>query len=501
MAERSELSVLFVTSELYPFIKTGGLGDVSFSLPVALQGLGADIRILIPGYRSLLKQIRGKKRLAALPASAGSFPQARVIESRVPDTDVALWMIDCPPLYDLDGGPYQDAAGRDWPNNYLRFGLLGYAAAVLGSECSPLKWRPDIVHCNDWQAALAPAYLHFAAQAKAATVQTIHNLAFQGIFTQPTLQRLALPPESFNVNGAEYFGGISFLKAGLYYADRLTTVSPTYAREIQREPLGMGLQGLLATRRDDLVGILNGIDTSIWDPRTDPYLANHYDPQQPGQKAANKARLQQLMELEPRAERPLLGVVSRLTHQKGVDVLVASIPALMRLPAQLVLLGSGDGPNESALQALARTYSGQFAVRIGFDESVAHLITAGADLFLMPSRFEPCGLNQMYSQRYGTPPVVHATGGLVDSVTDCDAASLSDATATGFKFNDITAAGLVGAVERAVQQFHDQQAWRNIQRNGMLRDFSWEQSAKGYLDVYRELVEEKDEGATMKAQR
>jgi starch synthase len=325
-------------------------------------------------------------------------------------------------------------------------------------------------------------------------VQTIHNLAFQGIFAQPTLQQLGLPPESFNINGTEYFGGISFLKAGLYYADRLTTVSPTYAREIQREPLGMGLQGLLATRRDDLVGILNGIDTAIWDPRTDPHLASRYDPQQPAQKAANKAQLQRIMGLEQSAQIPLLGVVSRLTHQKGVDVLVASIPALMRLPAQLALLGNGDGPNEAALKALATTFSGQFGVRIGFNESVAHLITAGADVFLMPSRFEPCGLNQMYSQRYGTPPVVHATGGLVDSVTDCDAESLDDGTATGFKFDDMTSADLVAAVERAVRQFRDQQAWRSIQRNGMLRDFSWEQSAKRYLAVYRSLVKAKDEG-------
>jgi starch synthase len=490
MPPPSKLTVLFVTSELYPLVKTGGLGDVSAGLPAALAELGVDIRILIPGYRTFLKQLKSKRRVAlsSFSAAPSYFPDYQLLSSKVPDTGVPLLVIDSPPLYDVEGGPYQDSSGRDWPLNHMRFGLLSYVAAILGSERSPLRWRADLIHCNDWQAGLAPAYLHFTPGAKAVTVQTIHNLAFQGIFPTATLPWLGLPPESFNVNGIEYYGNVSFLKAGLFYADYITTVSPTYAQEIQQDALGMGLQGLLATRRHELFGILNGIDTALWNPRTDSHLTRQYDSSELVGKAPNKAALQQRMKLKQDPDIPLLGIVTRLTEQKGIDLLIEALPHLLTLPAQVVVLGSGDGAHERALTTLASTYPDAVSVHIGFDEILAHLITAGCDIFLMPSRFEPCGLNQMYSQRYGTPPLVHATGGLADSVTDATPSTLNDATATGFQFKVMHAADFFSTVQRAVQLYRSKPAWQAIQRSAMERDFGWGQSAQRYLSVYHSLV-------------
>ena len=480
--------VLFVTSELYPLVKTGGLGDVSAGLPAALRARGVDVRILIPGYSQVLDGVRAKRAIAWISPAVGSFPDARLLSGRAPDTDVPLLIVDCPALYLREGGPYQDRDGQDWPSNYMRFGLLCYLAAQLGTEQRPIAWRPDLVHCNDWQAGLAPTYLHFASQPKAASVQTIHNLGFQGIFPAHTLALLGLPAESFNMNGVEYYGSVSFLKAGLFYADRITTVSPTYAAEIQTEPLGMGLQGLLATRSPDLIGVLNGIDTAGWDPAHDTLIARQYSSISLPDKSANKLALQSRFGLRAGAEIPLLGSIGRLTAQKGIDLLLEIAPRLLYLPAQLVLLGTGDSEYERALQALAAEAPHSIAVTIGFDEELAHLITAGSDMFLMPSRFEPCGLNQMYSQRYGTPPVAHATGGLVDSITDCNAATLQAGTASGFLFTSAQAGAFYAAVVRAMVAFRDQSVWQQVQRNAMQRDFSWGSSAKAYLSVYQSLT-------------
>ncbi|MGE5027937.1 MAG: glycogen synthase GlgA, partial [Betaproteobacteria bacterium] len=347
--------------------------------------------------------------------------------------------------------------------------------AILGSDAPPLSFRPDIVHCNDWQSALAPALLHYAPGKKAKTVMTIHNLAFQGIFPAETFDQSGLPPESFNMEGVEYYGNFSFLKAGLYYADHITTVSPTYAREIQREPLGFGMQGLLAKRRANLTGIVNGIDTHDWNPAVDPHLAQNYDAATLTGKAANKRALQERMGLAPDPDVPLLGVISRITHQKGVDLLLEIAPRLLAEPAQIVLLGTGDAELENGFRRLALAHPGKTGIMIGFDEGLSHLIEAGADLFLMPSRFEPCGLNQMYSQRYGTPPVVHATGGLADTVAD---------GVSGFLFEPMTAEGFYASVQRALAAYRDNKAWRQIQRNGMKQDFSWKKSAEDYLALY-----------------
>jgi len=486
------MKVLFVTPEYTGWIKTGGLGDVSAALPTALRELGIDARVLIPGYRGILAAV-GKARVAAsLPPWSG-FPGARLLEAQTPRGTPA-WVLDCPQYFDRDAGPYLDADGRDFADNALRFGLLGLAAARAGDGLVA-GWTPEIVHGNDWQAALAPAYLRLLLGGRAACVQTVHNLAFQGLFPAETLAPLGLPPEGYTGAGYEFFGRLSFLKAGLRYADAITTVSPTYAREIQREPLGFGLQDLLASRHDALFGIANGIDVDEWDPRRDPGIAAPYDAETLERKAQNKLALQRRLGLEPAAGVALLGVVTRLTGQKGIDLVLDAMPRLLDRPVQLAVLGTGEREYERSLAALARAHPGRIAARIGFDEPLAHLVEAGADIFLMPSRFEPCGLNQMYSQRYGTPPVVRRTGGLADTVTDCTPEALARGEATGFVFEDESADALVAAVGRALAAFADRDLWRRLQENGMRRDFSWAAAARRYAEVYERVLAPRRAGA------
>jgi starch synthase len=478
--------ILFVTSECAPWIKTGGLGDVAGALPQAVARRGIEITVLLPAYRSVRRQFEAARTLAEF-AQTPHFPEVRLLEAR-PAGQVPLWLVDCPSLYDREGGAYADEAGRDWGDNALRFGLLGRIAAELACAASPLAWRPNVVHCNDWQTGLAPAFLHFAREPLARTLLTIHNLAFQGVFEAGMVAALGLPPESFSSAGVEFYGKLSFLKAGLHYADTITTVSPTYAAEIQQEPLGMGLHGLLSARRGDLRGILNGIDAELWNPGSDPHLAARYDAGTLERKLANKRALQARLGLEPSDALPLAGVVARLTQQKGIDLLLEVAPELLGLPCQLALLGSGDRAFADRLLALAREHPGRLAACIGYDEGLAHLIEAGADFFLMPSRFEPCGMNQMYSQRYGTPPVVRSTGGLADSVIDCTAETLAAGTATGFVFREATGDALLGAAVRAARGFLDQRTWRALQRNGMARDFGWKDGAREYARLYARLA-------------
>ena len=479
------MRVLFATSEAAPLIKTGGLGDVSAALPAALQGMGVDVRMLLPGYSQVLKALPPQQIVADFPALPG-FPPARLLSGAMPD-GVPLWVIDCPELYLRGGGPYQDEHGHDWLDNAHRFGLLSKITAVLGSADSPLAWKPDVVHCSDWQTGLAPAYLHFALGA-APCVMTIHNLAFQGIFPLHTALELGLPEECLQLEGVEYYGNLSFLKAGLHYADQITTVSPSYAEEIQTEALGFNMQGLLAHRRDVLSGILNGIDTTEWNPAADPNLAQAYDAANIKGKAANKRALQKRMGLHVDPDVPLFGMVSRFTYQKGLDLVLEIAPQLMAMPAQLMLLGSGEADMQRKVLELSHRYSGQVGAYVGFDEKLSHQIEAGADIFLMPSRFEPCGLNQMYSQRYGTPPVVHATGGLIDTVVDCNAATLKRNEATGFVFDSADISGLLTAVHRAVAAYRKKKTWCALQRNGMSRDFSWGKSAAAYCNIYERLM-------------
>jgi len=486
MSAANRLAVLFVTSEVAPLIKTGGLADVAGSLPAALMHAGVDARVLVPGYKQVMEGVKSKGRLASFPA-LGDMPASQILAGKLP-SGVPLMIVDCARLYDRPGGPYQDSSGADWPDNAVRFGLLSYVGAVLSGAASPISWRPRLTHCNDWQTGLAPAYLHFMPGDKARSLMTIHNLAYQGVFPPTTGSRLGLPPSSFAPDGVEYYGNMSFLKAGLYYADHITTVSPNYGREIQQEPLGMGMQGLLAHRAGALTGILNGIDTDAWDPETDPYIHRYYNAVRLPAKQENKQALQERMGLAVDEKIPLLATIGRFTYQKGLDLLLEIAPDLVRLPAQLAVLGAGDAALQDAFQALARANAGRVAVQVGYDEGLAHQIEAGADIFLMPSRFEPCGLNQMYSQRYGTPPVVHDTGGLHDSVVDCQLVTLADKTATGFLFEPMTRDGFTVAVQRAVEAYYDKKIWRQLQKNGMARDFSWDASAQRYIALYESLV-------------
>jgi starch synthase len=481
-----KLAALFVTSEAAPLVKTGGLADVSGALPLALMHQGVDVRVLMPGYPAVMEGVKSKGRLASLPA-LGQLPASQLLVGKLTG-GVPLLIVDCPLLYQRPGGPYQDTTGKDWSDNDLRFGLLGYVAALLSSAASPIGWRPQILHANDWQAGLAPAHLRFMPSEGVRSIMTIHNMAFQGIFPATTVSRVGLPASSFAPAGVEYYGSMSFLKAGLHYADHLTTVSPTYAREIQEEPLGMGLQGLLRHRAGVLTGILNGIDTDAWDPESDPYIAKYYNAVRLPAKLDNKRALQQRLGLELNDTVPLLGTVGRFTQQKGIDVVLECARDIVKLPAQLAVLGSGDAALQDAFQQLARNHPTKIGGVVGYDESLAHQIEAGADLFLMPSRFEPCGLNQMYSQRYGTPPLVHATGGLLDSVVDTTPQTLAGKTATGFVFSPMARPSFMAALNRALAAYRDKKVWRQLQKTGMAKDFSWDASAQRYVELYESLA-------------
>jgi starch synthase len=476
--------ILFVTSEIFPLIKTGGLADISGALPLALRDGGNEVRVLVPGYPTLLQQLTGAKKLADIPHISSEAGKAILLEAKLPGTDLSLLVLDCPKLYDRAGGPYLSPEGTDWPDNVLRFGVLSQVGALLASANTPLKWHPDIVHCNDWQNALIPALLHFSKVPHAHSVLSIHNLAFQGNFGAEWVPRLGLPAASFALQGVEFHGRFSFLKAGIFYADKVTTVSRTYAEEIQTAEFGYGLEGLLHERRADLTGIVNGIG-SEWNPASDRYLSQNYDRNTLHKKAANKRELQRELGLQA-ASVPLLGLVSRLTHQKGIDLVLDCVPELLRSGVQLAVLGSGETQYEERLRELERRRPGLVSITFGYHEGLAHRMAAGSDIFLMPSRFEPCGLSQMYSMAYGTPPVVRRTGGLADTVTDTGNVSLRDGTATGFVFEHESAAGFLPAIQRALAYFQKEDTWHTIQQNGMARDFGWHTAARAYENVYRE---------------
>jgi starch synthase len=455
-------------------VKTGGLGDVSAALPRALRARDLDVRILLPGYPAVLAADPAAKELAALDVLG---QPVRLLESAHPN-GVPLIIVECARLYGRSGGPYQADDGEDWEDNALRFGVLSLVAAVLGSGDSPLEWRPDIVHCNDWPTALAPVYLRAADKPRAATLMTIHNLAFQGVFEMDEVARLGLPRDSLGMEGLEFYGRASFLKGGIVYADAVTTVSPTYAREIQTKELGFGLEGVLVQRREVLYGVLNGIDTETWNPQTDPHLNAPYGVLTLERKVANKRALKRRFGLGGGDEMPLLGMVSRITHQKGFDIVAQAIPQIANFPAHLVIVGTGDREMVERLQSVQAEHSKCVGLSLEFDEPLAHMVEGGADLFLMPSRFEPCGMNQMYSQRYGTPPVAHATGGLVDTITDGE---------NGFLIDEPAVPALIDGIGRGITAFCDPPRWKRLQANGMVRDFGWEPSARAYHLIYESI--------------
>jgi len=480
---RASLRILHAAAELYPWVKTGGLGDVLAGLPSALAAEGADVRLVLPGFAAFLDSFElteiTRLRTPFMPE------RVRIVEARLPESGIAAYLVDHPPFYDRPGNPYQAPDGSDWPDNHRRFALLSWAAAAL-AQGADANWRPDLVHCHDWHAGLAPAYLRLAGSA-VPSIFTVHNLAYGGWYPAAVFADLGLPPEFFSINGVEFYGGVSLMKAGLFYADRLTTVSPTYAREIQTPAFGWGFDGLLRGRADVLRGILNGVDPLVWSPGSDALLPQPYgvDDAAAG-KGAAKAALQRRFGLT--AERPLFGAVTRLTGQKGFDLLLAALPGLLALGASLVLLGSGDGGLEAGFAAAAQAYPGRVGVTLGYDEALSHLITAGSDAILVPSRFEPCGLTQLYALRYGALPVVRRTGGLADTVVDANALTLADGSATGFVFEEEMPDALLAAVQRAIELYGDQASWRRVMRQGMTRDFSWGAAARQYMALYRELA-------------
>jgi len=483
------MRVLFASSEVFPLIKTGGLADVSGALPVALTRAGADVRILLPGYPDALDGVGAKHDAGALGDPLGIGAEARLLSGTLPGSDIPVWLLDCPPLFDRQGGPYQDSLGRDWPDNALRFGLLSWAAALLSTEASPLRWRPRILHCHDWQTGLAPAYLRaWGTHPRPGTVFTIHNIAYQGVFPPETVARLGLLAEMYSMDGVEFWGSMSFLKAGLVYSDRLTTVSPRYAREIQTPAFGCGMEGLLAYRSGVLSGILNGADYTVWNPETDPHLPSPCRPRDAGSKAALKAALRTELGLAQTENAPLLVVVSRLTEQKGMDLLLSVLPSILSLGGQLALLGAGDRALEEAFIAAAQSHPDQVAVHIGYSEPLAHRLMAGGDMLLVPSRFEPCGLTQLYAFRYGTVPVGHATGGLADTLVDTGYDTLMTGTANAFVFEHSNAGAFQWAVERAIGLYGDPEKWQRVVAAGLTQDFGWDRSAARYLDLYAEVI-------------
>lgn len=482
------MKVLFATSECAPLVKTGGLGDVSAALPPAIAALGHEVMLLMPAYADMPLQGRITGWFP-VPAE-GPWPAAQLL--RVDRGEgVPLLLLACPQLYARSGPPYADAAGVEHPDNALRFGLLSRVAALIGTPRSPCGWTADIVHANDWPTALAPLYLRQWRDAAgaadrsriAASMVTVHNLAFQGVVPMDWASRLGIGGAYLGVHdGAEFWGQLSMMKAGLQFADAITTVSPTYAREIQTPELGFGLDGVLRTRADRLQGILNGIDTDIWNPLRDPLIEAPFSADRLAGKAACKAALRRTLGLAEDDKRMLFGLVGRFTEQKGIDWVIAGAERLVRQGGQLAILGSGDRALETALRALAQKHPQHVRVTVGFDEALAHQIEAGSDSFLMPSRFEPCGLNQMYSQAYGTPPVVTPTGGLADSVTD---AAAPGGGGTGFVMQGGSQAAFDEAVARALACWKDTpDTWRRLQRNGMQRDFGWPASARAYVRAY-----------------
>lgn len=470
--------ILFVTSEVYPLIKTGGLADVSNSLPKALAQTGQEVKLVVPHYHALHFHAPVFERCTF---KVGTHT-VRLLETLLPESDVRIWLVDCPEYFGLPGNPYVDATGNAYSNNAERFALFCRVAIEIAMNRVGLDWKADVVHCHDWQTGLIPALLSLEYQCPP-TVFTIHNLAYQGLFNGLMAATLQLPSQLLSSDGLEFHGMISFIKGGIAYADKITTVSPTYAQEIQTPELGYGLEGLLAYRNQDLVGIINGIDDD-WHPRTDPLIAKNYTIDTLVDKKENKKALQAQLNLPVDENVLLIGLISRLVEQKGIDMILDCLPELLDFPIQFVVLGSGDRGFEARLQEFALSNAHKLSLTLGYNESLAHLIEAGADVFLMPSRFEPCGLNQMYSQRYGTLPIVRKTGGLADTVVDTLPSTLANQTATGFVFNDAHEGALLEAIKRAGVLYAFPESWRQIQINAMHGDFSWKSSAEQYLEVY-----------------
>lgn len=485
----SPQKILFAASEAQPLIKTGGLADVAGSLPPALSELGLDVRLILPAYPQAVERAIPLNTVATFRISGIPEP-VRILEQKV-EGKMHVYLVDAPSMFSRPGNPYTEASGRPWGDNAQRFALFCRAIVRIAMDQAGLGWHPDIVHCNDWQTGLVPALL---AQEwdRPATIFTIHNLSYQGIFDLSTFVQLLLPDQLWSPEGLEFHDRLSFIKGGLVFADWLTTVSPTYAEEIRTEEFGYGLEGLIDHRADRLTGVLNGIDYQIWDPSTDIHIDQSYDTKSFKKKQVNKLALQKELGLTQDKDAMLFGNIGRMVEQKGIDLVIEVLPEMMQHEkVQIIILGSGEQELEEALLAAAEKYPGRIVVKIGYDEHLAHRIEAGSDCFMMPSRFEPCGLNQLFSLRYGTVPIVNRTGGLADTVIDLNPASMLDETATGFVFNEPDAASLLEAVNRAIE-FYQRPGmwWEKLATRGMMQDFSWDSSAAHYLDIYRMAIDQ-----------
>ena len=474
--------ILFASSEVHPLIKTGGLADVAGSLPRALVGLSQDVRVILPNYQSIKKT----EEVRFISTVHVNNQDANILETQLPGSDVIVWLVDCPALFDVPGNPYTDESGNPWDNIADRFTLFCRVIVEVAMNRAHLDWHADVVHCNDWQTGLVPALLSIESN-KPSSVFTIHNMAYQGMFPESTFSALNLPVQLWHPNGLEFHEMLSFIKGGLSYADRITTVSPTYALEIQTPEVGYGLEGLLSHKHDILSGIINVMDLDQWNPETDETITQQYNSTTLDQKQLNKSSLQQRTSLPVDQNVAVIGLIGRLVEQKGIDLVIDCLPDLATMPVQFILLGSGDKSYEMRLMNIAHLYPDKISITLGYDEQLAHLIEAGADIFLMPSRFEPCGLNQMYSLRYGTIPIVRKTGGLADSVVDSIPETIKEKSATGIVFNEPTAGALLEAVKRTLLLFDNKKTWKTIQQSAMSQDLSWQHSAKQYLKLYEKI--------------
>ncbi len=481
------MKVLHVAAEVFPLVKTGGLADVVAALPAAQAVQGADVRLLLPGFPAVLEAVQGARTVIDIGTCFGAL-RVRLLLARMPATHLSVYVVDAPYLYRRGGGPYQDSKGEEWPDNLQRFALLGWVAAHLAAQDADPQWAPDVVHAHDWHAAMACAYLAVHTATPSVSVFTVHNLAFQGLFSAHDWPMLGLASHLMSPTGLEFHGQLSFMKAGLKFADRVTTVSPTYAREIATHEFGCGLDGVIRSRGKDVTGILNGIDPELWNPATDPAIAACYDAERMQGKLACRRALQAELSLDIDEQATLLTVISRLTSQKGLDLLLASLQELVRAGVQFAVQGTGEPALEAAFRMAQQTHPGRVHFHAGYDEARAHRLIAGADLIGVPSRFEPCGLTQLYGLRYGTLPLVRRVGGLADTVTDATPEALAAGRATGFCFDAATPPALAACVRRAVALRGDATAWRGMQAAAMAQELSWAGPARAYLSLYEALI-------------
>ncbi len=477
------MRVLHAAAEIFPLVKTGGLADVVGALPQAQARAGADVRLVLPGLPAIKRGVEHQTVIQHIGACFGAA-KVTISQGRIIGTGLIAYVVDAPFLFGRQGNPYHAPDGSAWPDNAQRFALLGWAAAHLASGEIDAYWKPEILHVHDWHAAMACAYLAASPQDDIASVFTVHNLAYQGVFDVSDFHLLGLPAHLMTPAGLEFHGQYSFIKAGLAFADKITTVSPTYAREIATAEFGCGLEGVIQSRGSNVSGILNGVDTEVWGPERDSEIAANYSATSMGGKAICKAALQKALGLRSDLNAPLLGVVSRITPQKGLDLLLTALPALLEHGVQLVVQGSGNIELEELMKAAAKANPDRVALRLGYDEGFAHQIIAGADMLLVPSRFEPCGLTQLYALRYGTVPVVRKVGGLADTVTDANVDSLARHEATGYAFGPATPEALEAAIGRAISAYAQPALWRQIVSQGMRKDFSWTNPAGEYLALY-----------------